>query len=153
MCFNTQPREGDCGLAPCVCSFRRCFNTQPHGGGCYNIVTYHLCAIAVSTLSRAKAAANHVWLWSGDIRSFNTQPRGGGCLMPILKVWPFCGFNTQPRGGGCGRTYQCFFLPKRVSTHSRAEAAAKHATSDGRLRSVSTLSRAEAAACIVMLSI
>ena len=40
-----------------------------------------------------------------------------------------------------------------VSTHSRAEAAAKHATSDGRLRSVSTLSRAEAAACIVMLSI
>ena len=73
--------------------------------------------------------------------------------MPILKVWPFCGFNTQPRGGGCGRTYQCFFLPKRVSTLSRAEAAAKHATSDGRLRSVSTLSRAEAAACIVMLSI
>jgi len=36
-----------------------CFNTQPRRGGCYNIVTYHLCAIAVSTHSRAKAAAGN----------------------------------------------------------------------------------------------
>ena len=56
-------------------------------------------------------------------------------------------FNTQPHGGGCKRHSRV------VSTHSRAEAAAFLTTASMSLGSkVSTLSRAEAAApCVGVL--
>ena len=77
------------------------FNTQPRGGGCYwqpefsvltQAVSTHSRAEAaaigknqlvahnfVSTHSRAEAAALRLLLLPTRRRSFNTQPRGGGC--------------------------------------------------------------------------
>ena len=166
ICFNTQPRGGGCACrkntkkiilgfqhtaarrrllnSPSFVIFTKCFNTQPRGGGC--------------AIMRCRGFY---------IFSFNTQPRGGGCLPPCFDRVEKMGFNTQPRGGGCtylGRRSTIF----RVSTHSRAEAAAsikpikfapfmfQHTAARRRLRysrseliamwQVSTHSRAEAAA-------
>ena len=55
------------------------------------------------------------------------------------------GFNTQPRGGGCKSAYNKYSFFK-VSTHSRAEAAAKFFVNNYIQLRVSTHSRAEAAA-------
>ena len=80
--------------------------------------------LAVSTHSRAEAAADKPRGFQADFASFNTQPRGGGCKPPVKKVHkspvfqhtaarrrlprvdiceppPLDCFNTQPRGGGC----------------------------------------------------
>ena len=54
-------------------------------------------------------------------------------------------FNTQPRGGGCTPRRDCVFC-NEVSTHSRAEAAARRHIDYIKLVYVSTHSRAEAAA-------
>ena len=123
---------------------------------------------AVSTHSRTEAAAIRSGVKYKPLKCFNTQPHGGGCLgkMGILGS-RYC-FNTQPRGGGCITDAEKVFkavafqhtaarrrLPNdifrinamaRVSTHSRAEAAAHfHAFFKLSYR-VSTHSRAEAAA-------
>ena len=54
---------------------------------------------------------------------FNTQPPEGGCALRLGFVWPILCFNTQPHGGGCEYKAVLDETPK-VSTHSRAEAAA-----------------------------
>ena len=54
-------------------------------------------------------------------------------------------FNTQPRGGGCNILF-CFGMGFKVSTHSRAEAAAVLFFARDKFANVSTHSRAEAAA-------
>ncbi len=56
------------------------------------------------------------------------------------------GFNTQPRGGGCLLIQLKTKVINNVSTHSRAEAAAKKFLWSGKRCKVSTHSRAEAAA-------
>ena len=72
------------------------------------------------------AARRRLHLSLRDISSlscFNTQPRGGGCRMTATTATFTHCFNTQPRGGGCSWLF--YFPPlRRVSTHSRAEAAA-----------------------------
>ena len=56
--------------------------------------------------------------------------------------------NTQPRGGGCKEQLDNAYQ-RKVSTHSRAEAAAGDMDLDGFYTSVSTHSRAEAAASVI----
>ena len=78
---------------------------------------------------------------------FNTQPRGGGCIFSMYRIPQISSFNTQPRGGGCGQRRTRINCKSRVSTHSRAEAAASRESYDKVFRiDVSTHSRAEAAA-------
>ena len=63
----------------------------------------------------------------------------------------YTGFNTQPRGGGCF-PFHYFYLSSNVSTHSRAEAAARPCCRFYRRNAtVSTHSRAEAAASWITL--
>ena len=81
--------------------------------------------------------------------SFNTQPRGGGCLRIAYLFWlQYQCFNTQPRGGGCFLFIFTILIDNSVSTHSRAEAAARPAERRAIKKEVSTHSRAEAAAIL-----
>ena len=65
-----------------------------------------------------------VAMGGAESECFNTQPRGGGCLRAVfLEVKNDC-FNTQPRGGGCPSVVKSAVVAVKVSTHSRAEAAA-----------------------------
>ena len=56
---------------------------------------------------------------------FNTQPREGGCFCVRLSKMILKRFNTQPREGGCFATAICHLNNRKVSTHSRAKAAAQ----------------------------
>ena len=195
--FNTQPRGGGCLCAVGTASHRSSFNTQPRGGGCFRKLYLKQYHDVVSTHSRAEAAAIPHWARFCDGKSFNTQPRGGGCKhsnvdgINLIKFqhtaarrrlpWllgtppfnPLC-FNTQPRGGGCSQMNNKPEAQMKVSTHSRAEAAAlciagsaptkkpfQHTAARRRLhlkisgltaaQEVSTHSRAEAAATFIVI--
>ena len=80
--------------------------------------------IIVSTHSRAEVAAIPI---IGDFFSFlfqHTAARRRLPLTPNFIAGDLVRFNTQPRGGGCQNLRRhILFLP--VSTHSRAEAAAR----------------------------
>ena len=79
------------------------------------------------------------------ITGFNTQPRGGGCTLSTCANFKGRGFNTQPHGGGCEVRHKGGYA-RLVSTHSRAEAAAKKNKTCDTVKHVSTHSRAKAAA-------
>ena len=65
-------------------------------------------SMAVSTHSRAEAAALWSLINSNPLLGFNTQPREGGCaLLTLIRVDVDKRFNTQPREGGCS-------LPKKA---------------------------------------
>ena len=124
-CFNTQPRGGGCFNSVRVLPCPSCFNTQPRGGGC----------LGTSTIR----------IRSGG---FNTQPRGGGCLRDCRResdcqrfqhtaarrrlrfynhVLSFV-FTKFQHTAARRRLRHCINTDPstwRVSTHSRAEAAAR----------------------------
>ena len=126
----------------------------------------------VSTHSRTKAAASQNLSLPRGFERFNTQPHEGGCIRSIRGLSQISSFNTQPHEGGClpptggsGRTglFQHTAARRRlpirsgkanqytkVSTHSRAEAAAFGNAFVTIAFSVSTHSRAEAAAVWTM---
>ena len=100
----------------------KCFNTQPRGGGCDGSVILNK-ILAVSTHSRAEAAAssqtNQKSNWLFQHTAARRRLRWG---ISFRSAW-IC-FNTQPRGGGCFNHWAAD-KTEWVSTHSRAEAAAR----------------------------
>ena len=100
---------------------------------------------SVSTHSRAKAAARQKRATGAKKPSFNTQPREGGCSRACRKRHRIICFNTQPREGGCEKM-TALFAEQKVSTHSRAKAAAITVYRIKKRLKVSTHSRAKAAA-------
>ena len=122
------------------------FNTQPREGGCHQDKNAIRTNLDVSTHSRAKAAAAKLLAFISLKTCFNTQPREGGCVFDVEVIFCFSGFNTQPREGGCIVKYRDP-VTNRVSTHSRAKAAAVHQIYGTNAHGVSTHSRAKAAAC------
>ena len=144
--FNTQPPEGGCKMGLEVSQSGGSFNTQPREGGCFMVGKISKITPDVSTHSRAKAAALSTCKTTALLPSFNTQPREGGCGRRQINLegkimfqhtaarrrlpghhfvlWHgFACFNTQPREGGCLLS-SLFPQNIRVSTHSRAKAAA-----------------------------
>ena len=81
---------------------------------------------SVSTHSRTKAAADGIGQSRKVCAGFNTQPHEGGCIQHLIQRIGIVCFNTQPHEGGCQLIKKPLSKPCRVSTHSRAEAAAKH---------------------------
>ena len=79
------------------------------------------------------------------LEGFNTQPPEGGCKMGLEVSQSGGSFNTQPREGGCLLS-SLFPQNIRVSTHSRAKAAANFPIMVAYCYLVSTHSRAKAAA-------
>ena len=98
----------------------------------------------VSTHSRAEAAANCLAVKRNSLLFQHTAARRRLLIASLIGTEALC-FNTQPRGGGCIELER-MELEERVSTHSRAEAAALHCSNVLLSTLVSTHSRAEAAA-------
>ena len=76
------------------------FNTQPPEGGWRIFFAVVVCAEAVSTLSRLKAAGHGSRRRCTPERRFNTQPPEGGWLPAPATRGTICSFNTQPPEGG-----------------------------------------------------
>ena len=100
------------------------FNTQPRGGGCWALGYWALGYWAFQHTAARRRLLFLLLLPLGYF-SFNTQPRGGGCFTPCFYRVAKMGFNTQPRGGGCIYDLADLVGASVVSTHSRAEAAAR----------------------------
>ena len=101
-------------------------------------------AFNVSTHSRAEAAA-----YIDDpgiiVDTFQHTAARRRLLRWVRYTARTLRFNTQPRGGGCWLVFELLKWQK-VSTHSRAEAAATTTCASVGETTVSTHSRAEAAA-------
>ena len=124
MSFNTQPRGGGCLCHRIYCHYQIRFNTQPRGGGCPTLSSCpkHLWmfqhtaarrrlhkeqiiaafAQAVSTHSRAEAAASETDILPSSIKKFQHTAARRRLRRPSRYATRAdrC-FNTQPRGGGC----------------------------------------------------
>ena len=101
ICFNTQPRGGGCIKTIIIRQLNCSFNTQPRGGGCSTNILPHNSPILFQHTAARRRLQREPVRRDRAIQSFNTQPRGGGCLDPYSRGYKL-----------------------RVSTHSRAEAAA-----------------------------
>ncbi len=99
--FNTQPRGGGCIKTIIIRQLNCSFNTQPRGGGCSTNILPHNSPILFQHTAARRRLQREPVRRDRAIQSFNTQPRGGGCLDPYSRGYKL-----------------------RVSTHSRAEAAA-----------------------------
>ncbi len=100
----------------------------------------------VSTHSRAEAAAFNQAESPSYAISFNTQPRGGGCFLIYRLTVPINAFQHTAARRRLPNILFCFGMDFKVSTHSRAEAAAPKIAFIITRFNVSTHSRAEAAA-------
>ena len=109
---------------------------------------------SVSTHSRTKAAAFSTANFQLFTKSFNTQPREGGCLLlEILSAMPMIKVSTHSRAEAAAQVITKFSCLRVVSTHSRAEAAALNDEDLGHDEFVSTHSRAEAAAFHALMNL
>ena len=101
-----------------------CFNTQPRGGGCGSSKT----ASEIFTQFQHTAARRRLLpamsLFVFLARSFNTQPRGGGCLGRINDWRIKSLFQHTAARRRLPKSPHKAVKKGRVSTHSRAEAAA-----------------------------
>ena len=99
--FNTQPREGGCGRRQINLEGKIMFQhtaARRRLHAAYRVLS--LIPPFQHTAARRRLPGHHFVLWHG-FACFNTQPREGGCLLSSL-----------------------FPQNIRVSTHSRAKAAA-----------------------------
>ena len=146
--FNTQPRGGGCSSLPTnVCESMSCFNTQPRGGGCMSGRLIQIFILKFQhTAARRRLHMRCIKIFI--FNSFNTQPRGGGCML-LIHCQHNLQVSTHSRAEAAARIFVIEPLLLLVSTHSRAEAAAGTISRIGLIMPVSTHSRAEAAAIYI----
>ena len=123
-CFNTQPRRGGCSIwVGCWSGSPISFNTQPRRGGCV-IIGDH---IRRHCLFQHTAAQRRLRITpiNGAVKEvFQHTAAQRRLLYNTVDGKLYICFNTQPRRGGCIMHPVEYTTANRVSTHSRAEAAA-----------------------------
>ena len=86
----------------CLVTPKDSFNTQPRGGGCGFTLSNMDKVKAVSTHSRAEAAALSVAAKDTRNAKVSTHSRAEAAAYLFCRSWRIeRSFNTQPRGGGC----------------------------------------------------
>ena len=123
-----------------------CFNTQPRRGGCLPTIKSNNIDI-VSTHSRAEAAAVIFLFFLARFLGFNTQPRRGGCkkVSKCKRRKKLFQHTAAQRRLRLITVFYSFPLP--LFQHTAAQRRLQdNATRLKQLQAVSTHSRAEAAA-------
>ena len=101
------------------------FNTQPRGGGCMDYKAF-LHPLVVSTHSRAEAAAGRIFLVGRTYGKVSTHSRAEAAAFFNVKIKQHSTVSTHSRAEAAARIFLVGRTYGKVSTHSRAEAAAPY---------------------------
>ncbi len=101
------------------------FNTQPRGGGCQATRTGAEVTLPFQHTAARRRLLAILAIFVHFFNGFNTQPRGGGCVQPSSIVCHIALFQHTAARRRLRTGNSQIKLLRVVSTHSRAEAAAR----------------------------